>query len=208
MRASRCLLYAGVAAWSQLLNPAVGLDNGVGRTPPLGWASWNTFVDVALNESVIRETAEAMVAHGLDKVGYRYINVDCGWSHVNRTAAGEIQADPLRFPSGMKALADFIHSKNLLFGLYTARGPRECCGRTGYNGSVHADRDAATFAGEWCATVFCFAHAKVHAAVVCLSHILVLCWSTYTHRRAAWGVDYLKVDRCDVVACVSAVAMH
>ena len=69
-RASRCLLCTGaIAAWSQLLSPAVGLDNGVGRTPPLGWASWNTFVDVALNESVIRETAEAMVAHGLDKVG-------------------------------------------------------------------------------------------------------------------------------------------
>ena len=64
-----CARVTAIAAWSQLLSPAVGLDNGVGRTPPLGWASWNTFVDVALNESVIRETAEAMVAHGLDKVG-------------------------------------------------------------------------------------------------------------------------------------------
>jgi alpha-galactosidase len=95
---------------------------------------------------VIRETADAIVSSGLRDLGYEYVNVDCGWSAVNRTASGDIQPDPDRFPSGMEELGKYIHSLGLKFGLYTARGPVECCGRTGYNGSVHAAADAATFA--------------------------------------------------------------
>ena len=68
---------------------------------------------------------------------------------MNRTSDGEIQADAERFPSGMKALADYIHSKGLKFGLYTARGERECCGRLGYNGSQYAEKDANTFTKKW-----------------------------------------------------------
>eukprot|EP00038_Savillea_parva_P020142 m.30502 g.30502 ORF g.30502 m.30502 type:complete len:465 (-) comp4717_c0_seq1:3121-4515(-) len=124
----------------------VALDNGLGRVPPMGWSSWNTFVDVAMNETVIRETADAIVTTGLKEAGYEYVNVDCGWSAMNRTEDGDIQPDPDRFPSGMKSLGDYIHARGLKFGLYTARGPVECCGRTGYNGSVHAHRDAAMFA--------------------------------------------------------------
>eukprot|EP00039_Didymoeca_costata_P003362 m.67148 g.67148 ORF g.67148 m.67148 type:complete len:437 (+) comp11864_c0_seq1:147-1457(+) len=130
---------------SMLIGNSSALNNGLGRTPPMGWSSWNTFVDVALNESVIREIADAIVENGLDKLGYKYVNVDCGWSAVNRGDDGKIIPDPTRFPSGMKALSDYIHSKGLLFGLYTARGVTECCGRVGYNGSAYAQRDANTF---------------------------------------------------------------
>ena len=131
-----------------------------------------------------REMADALLAHGLDRLGYRYVNVDCGWSHVNRTSDGQIQADPLRFPTGMAALGRYLHQRGLLFGLYTARGKRECCGRTGYDGAEDAQRDANMFA-MWgvdylkvCCAPCAVPVGHVRHACLCASVSVVSRWPT------------------------------
>lgn len=90
---------------------------GLALTPPMGWNSWNHF-GCDVNETLIRETADAMVASGMRAAGYRYIVIDDCW-HGERDELGFIQPHPERFPSGMKALADYIHSKGLKFGIYS-----------------------------------------------------------------------------------------
>src|ERR1041384_5246586 len=92
-------------------------DNGVAKTPPMGWNSWNKFA-CNVSEKLIREMADAMVTSGMRDAGYIYLVIDDCWQ-IDRDANGNILADPQRFPSGMKALADYIHSKGLKFGLYS-----------------------------------------------------------------------------------------
>ncbi len=114
------------------------------QTPPMGWNSWNTFrCDV--NEKLIKEMADAIVENGLDKAGYEYVVIDDCWQ-VERDKNGIIQADPERFPSGMKALADYVHSKGLKFGIYSCAGNKTCQGRPGSRGYEFVD--AKTYA-EW-----------------------------------------------------------
>ncbi|HEX6808438.1 MAG TPA: glycoside hydrolase family 27 protein [Gemmatimonadaceae bacterium] len=129
-------------------------DNGLARTPPMGWNSWNHF-SCNVNEQTIRETANAMVVTGMRDAGYRYVVIDDCWQ-VARDANGALVADPQRFPHGIKALADYVHSKGLLFGIYTDAGTNTCQGRPGTLG--HEDQDARTFAAwgvdyvkeDWC----------------------------------------------------------
>jgi alpha-galactosidase len=113
-------------------------------TPQMGWNSWNKFTD-KVNEQLIRETADAMVATGMKDAGYQYVNIDDCW-HGERDAQGFIQADPKRFPSGMKALADYVHSKGLKLGIYSDVGYKTCAGRPGSRG--HEFQDAQTYA-QW-----------------------------------------------------------
>src|ERR1035438_5652077 len=127
-------------------------DNGLARTPPMGWNSWNKF-QAKIDDATIRGMADAMVSSGMSKVGYSYIVVDEGWSS-SRDAGGKITGNA-RFPD-MKALGDYIHSKGLKFGIYTSPGPQSC---GGYQGSYdHESDDAQTFASwgvdylkyDWC----------------------------------------------------------
>lgn len=121
----------------------VALDNGVGRTPQLGWNSWNKF-GCDINEKLIRETAEKIVSLGLNKVGYEYVNMDDCWQNQTRNSDGSISADSNKFPSGMKTLSNYIHSLGLKFGLYSDAGSQTC---EGYPGSRHSELiDAQTFA--------------------------------------------------------------
>src|SRR3990172_8893617 len=90
---------------------------GLAKTPPMGWNSWNKFHS-AVNEAMIREIADAMVSSGMKEAGYQYVNIDDSW-HGKRDSLGFIQPHPERFSSGMKALADYIHSKGLKFGIYS-----------------------------------------------------------------------------------------
>jgi alpha-galactosidase len=90
-------------------------------TPPMGWNSWNYFQCDGINEQVIKETADAMVANGMKEAGYEYIVIDDCWQ-VGRDASGEIIVDSLKFPHGMKYLADYIHGKGLKFGIYSDAG--------------------------------------------------------------------------------------
>lgn len=114
-------------------------------TPPMGWNSWNTFGE-NINEQLIMETADAMAATGLLEKGYEYLVIDDCWSLKERDKEGRLVADPAKFPQGMKAVADYVHSKGLKFGMYSCAGNLTCAG---YPGSFeHEFVDAQTFA-EW-----------------------------------------------------------
>eukprot|EP00727_Mastigamoeba_balamuthi_P008990 m51a1_g4713 putative alpha-galactosidase alpha-n-acetylgalactosaminidase (575) ;mRNA; r:295358-298244 len=147
---------------------AAALDNGVARLPPMGWLSWERFwcdVDCAhaggagharacLSEGLVLEMADALADEGYAALGYRYVNVDDCWGAVERGSDGSLAADPWRFPSGLKArccppapggaLADYVHSRGLLFGTYSDIGTKTCEGYPGNDG--HFDQDAATLA--------------------------------------------------------------
>ena len=111
-------------------------DNGMVRTPPMGWNSWNKFHD-HFDDATVRTMADALVASGMNKAGYTYIIVDEGWSSY-RDAHGKITGNA-RFPD-MKALADYVHSKGLKIGIYSSPGPQVC---GGYQGSYgHEEEDA------------------------------------------------------------------
>lgn len=134
--------------------PGPVLDNGLARTPPMGWNSWNRF-HCDVSSALIRETADAMVASGMKDAGYQYVVIDDCWQ-VGRDPSGRIVADSARFPEGMKALSDYVHSKGLKFGLYTDAGRRTCQGRPGSYG--YEEMDARTYAAwgvdytkvDWC----------------------------------------------------------
>jgi alpha-galactosidase len=130
------------------------LDNGLALTPPMGWNSWNHF-GCNVSESLIRETADSMAANGMRDAGYRYVVIDDCWQ-VSRAPDGTIVADPTRFSHGIPALADYVHSKGLRFGIYTDAGTKTCQGRPGTYG--HEEQDARTYASwhvdyvkeDWC----------------------------------------------------------
>ncbi|HEX7804509.1 MAG TPA: glycoside hydrolase family 27 protein [Pseudoxanthomonas sp.] len=130
--------------------------NGLALTPPMGWTSWNKFA-CNVDEKLIRRMADAMVSSGMRDAGYRYIVIDDCW-HGERDRDGFIQADPQRFPSGMKALGDYIHAKGLKFGIYSDAGRKTCGGRPGSQG--YEFQDALQYARwgvdylkyDWCNT--------------------------------------------------------
>lgn len=113
------------------------------RRPPLGWNSWNTF-GPNIEEKLILESADALVSSGLADLGYNYVVIDDCWSLRERDEKGRLVADPQKFPSGMKAVADYVHAKGLKFGMYSCAGTMTCAG---YPGSFdHEFTDAETFA--------------------------------------------------------------
>jgi alpha-galactosidase len=112
-------------------------------TPPMGWMTWNYFADI-FNEKELREMADAMVSSGMLKAGYDHVFIDDGWQG-GRDNRNNIIADPKKFPSGIKALADYMHSKGLKLGIYSDAAPLTCAG---YTASLNfEDQDARTFAG-------------------------------------------------------------
>ncbi|BDA44947.1 Alpha-galactosidase [Coccomyxa sp. Obi] len=124
---------------------ALCLDNGLARTPALGYNTWNAYGG-DINEDLIRATADLMISTGLKKAGYHYLVIDDAWSNLQRDDEGRLQSNSDRFPSGMKALADYVHSKGLKFGMYSDAGSHTCLG---YPGSrYHEEEDAQTFA-DW-----------------------------------------------------------
>ena len=114
------------------------------QTPPMGWNSWNKF-GCNVSEKLIMDMADKMVETGMKDAGYEYVVIDDCWQ-VDRDSLGFIQADPDRFPHGMKYLADYIHSKGLKFGLYSCAGSYTCQGRPGSRG--HQFQDALMYA-KW-----------------------------------------------------------
>ncbi|MEU7871949.1 RICIN domain-containing protein [Dactylosporangium sp. NPDC049140] len=128
----------------------------------MGWNSWNTF-GCNINETLIRQMADSIVSSGLRDLGYQYVVVDDCWFNPNRDGSGNLQGDPSRFPSGMKALGDYLHGKGLKFGLYEVPVDKTCAqyfnsypGATGSQG--HEAQDARQFAAwgvdylkyDWC----------------------------------------------------------
>ncbi|WP_199443154.1 glycoside hydrolase family 27 protein [Umezawaea beigongshangensis] len=161
-------LFAAVIAGAAVLLvppapvPATAAPGSAALTPPLGFNTWNTF-GCAIDETLVRQAADAMVSSGMRAAGYRYVVVDDCWFDPQRDAEGNLRGDPVRFPSGMKALADHVHSRGLKFGLYQVPTDRTCAQRTGtYPGSTgsagHEVQDARQFAAwgvdylkyDWC----------------------------------------------------------
>ncbi len=130
----------------------------VAATPPMGWNSWNKYGCNGINEKVVRDIADAMSSNGMKDAGYQYVIIDDCWQ-TDRDAAGNIVADAAKFPSGIKALADYVHSKGLKFGIYTDAGTKTCAGRPGSLG--HEYQDAKQYANwgvdylkeDWCNTL-------------------------------------------------------
>lgn len=138
------------------------LPADLASTPPMGWDSWNSF-GCDIDEKKIRAAADALVSSGMRDAGYRYVIVDDCWYAPARDAAGNLRANPQRFPSGMAALGAYLHSRGLKFGLYMSPNASTCAqytgsypGKTGSGG--HEYQDARTVAAwgvdylkyDWC----------------------------------------------------------
>ncbi|MEO8779835.1 MAG: glycoside hydrolase family 27 protein [Rhodanobacter sp.] len=123
--------------------PALALDNGLARTPPMGWNSWNSF-HCDVSAKLVEATADAMVASGMKDAGYTYVNIDDCWLLKQRGPHGELVPDPKKFPDGINAVAEYIHRKGLKLGIYESAGATTCAG---YPGSIgHEKEDAKEFA--------------------------------------------------------------
>ena len=120
------------------VNPQIG----AAPTPPMGWMTWN-FFGTDINEGIIHEIADAMVNSGMVKVGYNYLMIDDGWQG-GRDNKNNIVPDLEKFPSGIKALADYVHSKGIKLGIYSDAAQLTCAGYTASFG--FEEQDAKTFA--------------------------------------------------------------
>ena len=140
--------------------------NGLAKTPPMGWNSWNKF-RTRIDDKTIREIADALVSTGMKDAGYLYINIDDGWQD-KRNAKGELLPNP-NFPD-MKSLVEYVHSKGLKVGIYSSPGPRTCGGFEGSYG--HEEIDARTWAAwgidflkyDWCSASRVWQEADMQAA--------------------------------------------
>jgi alpha-galactosidase len=125
-------------------------------TPPMGWNSWNIF-QTNISEEQIRGIADQMVSTGMRDAGYQYLVLDDGWMSMQRDSiTGDLVADPKKFPHGMKALSDYVHSKGLKFGLYNCAGTKTCAGYPGTRGYEYQDARFYASVGidylkfDWC----------------------------------------------------------
>jgi alpha-galactosidase len=140
-------LSLGVVALGSAQAPAVALDDGLARTPPMGFNNWNaTHCGSDFGEAMVKATADFFVSSGLKEAGYEYVNLDDCWALPQRDADGNLVPDPARFPDGIKALADYVHARGLKIGIYTSAGTKTC-NTNGFPGGLgHEYQDAAQFA--------------------------------------------------------------
>ena len=126
--------------------------NGLAKTPPMGWNSWNKFAG-KVDDAAVRSAADAIASNGMKQAGYVYVNIDDTWEG-ERDSQGNLQTNK-KFPD-MKALADYVHSKGLKIGIYSSPGPFTCAGYEGSYG--HEEQDAHSYAAwgfdylkyDWC----------------------------------------------------------
>jgi alpha-galactosidase len=141
-------------------------SNGLARTPPMGWNSWNHFAE-RVDDKVVREVADTMVSSGMAAAGYQYVNIDDTWE-AGRDAQGAIVPNT-KFPD-MKALADYVHAKGLKLGIYSSPGYVTCGGYPGSYG--HEEQDARTFAAwgidylkyDWCSASQLYPNSGLQAS--------------------------------------------
>ena len=161
------------------------------NTPPMGWNSWNTF-GPDINEQLILETADKMVETGILNAGYEYLVIDDCWSLKERDKNGRLVADPAKFPHGIKAVADYIHSKGLKFGMYSCAGTLTC---GGYPGSFeHEFTDAATFAVwgvDFLKYDYCYHSSLIHGKYLYrrMGTALKNCGRNILFSACSWGAD-------------------
>ena len=160
-------------------------DNGLSRTPPMGWNSWNKFAG-KVNDQDVRAMADAMVTSGMKAAGYTYINIDDTWEG-ERDANGNITSNR-KFPD-MKALAEYVHSKGLKIGIYSSPGPKTCAGYTGSYG--HEQQDADTYAKwgidylkyDWCSASEIYPNSDMRAVYQKMGDALLK-----THRHIVFSL--------------------
>ena len=192
--------------------------DGLALTPPLGWNSWNKFA-CNVDEKLIREVADALVSSGMRDAGYTYLNIDDCW-HGERDAQGFIQPDAKRFPSGMKALADYVHAKGLKFGVYSDAGSQTCGGRPGSRG--YEFQDALTYASwgvdylkyDWCNTEGLKAEGAYKTITAALRRagrpmVLSICeWGNDKPWTWGQGVGHLWRTTGDIYNCFDCINDH
>ena len=161
------------------------------QTPPMGWNSWNTFGS-EISDSLIRETADAMIDTGLRDVGYNYVVIDDCWSEKQRDKNGKLRPDGKKFPDGIKPLCDYVHSKELKFGMYSCAGTRTCAD---YPGSYEYEFvDADTFAGwgvDYLKYDYCYKpkHIEGHLLYKRIAMALRSCGREILLSACNWGND-------------------
>src|SRR4051794_33787951 len=144
-----------VALALALPGSAAAVNDGLARTPPMGWSSWNHF-GCGIDERTVRGTADALVRSGMRDAGYRYVNVDDCWMAADRDASGGLRANPGRFPSGIPALAAYLHARGLRLGLYTSVGATTCQGLPGLAGRESGDlARIASWGADYLKVDFC-----------------------------------------------------
>ncbi|MGB4206140.1 MAG: glycoside hydrolase family 27 protein [Bacteroidales bacterium] len=143
LKAFLSLFFTGVIFWTSA-QPVLSSWDSLALTPPMGWNSWNSF-EYQVSETIIMEIADAMVANGMRDAGYEYIIIDDFWVG-GRDRRNVLFPDPERFPSGIKKLSDYVHSKGLKLGIYSDAAEYTCGGVTGSLG--FEELDAKTFA-DW-----------------------------------------------------------
>jgi len=173
----------------------VAQSEQLAATPPMGWNSWNKFA-CDVSEGTIKQMADAMVKSGMRDAGYQYVVIDDCWQ-VSRDAHGDIVADAKRFPSGIKALADYVHALGLKFGIYSDAGSKTCAGRPG--GLGHEYQDALQYAAwgadylkyDWCSATTQDAkasYANMRAALDAAGRPIVLSICEWgTAKPWVWG---------------------
>lgn len=161
------------------------------KTPPMGWNSWNTFAQ-NINEQLVMEMADHMVAEGYLDMGYEYLVIDDCWSMRDRDEHGRLVPDPEKFPHGMKAVADYVHGKGLKFGMYSCAGNMTCAA---YPGSYeHEFIDAETFA-QWGVDFlkydYCYHSKLIHGKYLYRRMGLALenCGRDILFSACSWGAD-------------------
>jgi len=201
-------LGAGLAA----VSPAGELTfDDLAKTPPMGWNSWNRF-GCNVSEDLIKGAADAMVSSGMKDAGYQYVVIDDCWQ-VARDGAGNILPDKERFPSGMKALADYVHGLGLRFGLYSDAGTQTCAKRPGSMGHVEQDaRQYAAWGVDYLKYDWCFnegqdardAYVKMSNALRAAGRPIVLSiceWGSNQPWTWAPGVGHLWRTTGDIQDC-------
>ena len=174
-------------------------DNGLVRTPPMGWNSWNHFA-TKVDDAVIRAAADAIVSSGMKDAGYLYVNIDDSWEG-ERDRAGNITTNK-KFPD-MKALADYVHSKGLKIGIYSSPGPTTCGGWPGSYG--HEEQDAKTYASwgfdylkyDWCSAGAIYTNADLRPVYQKMGDALQasgrpIVYSLCEYGRATFGLGARK----------------
>ena len=174
-------------------------DNGLARTPPMGWNSWNKFAG-RVDDPAVRAMADAMASNGMKEAGYQYINIDDTWE-AGRDAQGNITTNT-KFPD-MKALADYVHAKGFKIGIYSSPGPNTCAGYEGSYG--HEEQDARTYAAwgidylkyDWCGARNLYTDQEMRAVYQVMGDALLkaarpILYSLCQYGRAEvwkWGAD-------------------
>ncbi len=167
------------------------MNKPLAYTPPMGWNSWNTFT-WNINAELIKGAADAMVETGLKDAGYEYIVIDDCWSLPERDAEGRLVADPAKFPEGMKAVADYVHSKGLKFGMYSCAGVMTCAGHP--SSFEHEFIDAETFASwgvDFLKYDFCYKPKQVDGPMLYKRMGMALrnCGRDILFSACNWGSD-------------------